>query len=170
MPAARAGTVGALRRCSGRVPRCSPLRSVILDDGFPAAEVLVADAKLVLGFHGRMERRIDRAAQRIWRHVATRLKVILDLLRLQLDEQRGALWKRLTKYRRPRHHAGRVDVLLHQQGRKRKHVAVVVEAIPGIVDRELVRRPKGNAEQITNGVVVLGSVQATSGYTAGLNR
>ena len=60
------------------------------------------------------------------------------------------------------------DVFLHQQGRNGKHIADVVEAVPDIVVGKLVGRMNVHAAQVTDGVIVLGPVQAAQGDMAGI--
>jgi len=56
-----------------------------------------------------------------------------------------------------------IQVFLHQQRWQRQDIANVIEAIADIIRREVFRRIKINADQVTNGVVVLTAVQTTNG-------
>ena len=63
--------------------------------------------------------------------------------------------------RAPRDALGGGQVLLHQDRRQRQDRADRVEAVPGVVLGELVGRLKVEADQVADGVVVLGPVQAS---------
>ena len=76
----------------------------------------------------------------------------------QLRQRR--LEVRRPEQRQPRDPIRRRDVLLHQHRRQRQHVRDVVEAVPRIVLRKVVRRFRVYAEKVANRVVVLGAVQA----------
>ena len=76
----------------------------------------------------------------------------------QLRQRR--LEVRRPEERQPRDPIRRRDVLLHQHRRQRQHVRDVVEAVPGIVLRKVVRRFGVDAEKVANRVVVFRAVQA----------
>jgi hypothetical protein len=59
-------------------------------------------------------------------------------------------------------------VFFHQRRRQRQHVGDVVEAIAGVVLREIVGGPQIHAEQIANRVVVFRAVQPARGHAAGI--
>ena len=59
-------------------------------------------------------------------------------------------------------------VLLHQHRRQRQDVGDVVEAVAGVVLREVVGGAERHAQQIADGVVVLGPVQAPDGHASGI--
>ena len=62
------------------------------------------------------------------------------------------------------------QVFLHQRRRERQHVADVVEAVAGVVLREIVSRTQLDAQQIPNRVVVFLAVQPPRGHAAGIRR
>ncbi len=72
--------------------------------------------------------------------------------------------------RRARHPVGRRDVLLHQHRGQRQHVRDVVEAVARIILREVVGWPDVYAEQVPDGVVVLGAVEPACRHPAGVGR
>ncbi len=63
---------------------------------------------------------------------------------------------------------GRSEVLLHQQRRQRQHVADVVEAVADVVGGEVVGGVEVDAEEVADGVVVLGPVEPPQGDPAGV--
>ena len=72
--------------------------------------------------------------------------------------------------RRPRDALRRRHVLLHQRRRQREHVRDVVEAVAGVVLREVVRRPQVDTQQVPDRVVVFRAVQPSRGDAAGIRR
>ena len=84
----------------------------------------------------------------------------------QPDERR--LERRRSEERLSRDPIGGGDVLLHQPRRQRQHVRDVVEAIAGVVLREIVGRLGADTEQVLDGVVVLGAVETPGGDAAGV--
>ncbi len=62
------------------------------------------------------------------------------------------------------------QVFLHERRRERQHVRDVVEAVPGVVLRKVVRRPQVDAQQIPDRVVVLGAVQTPRGHASRVGR
>jgi hypothetical protein len=71
---------------------------------------------------------------------------------------------------RPRHALGRGHVPLHQHRRQREHVGDRVEAVARVVLREVVGRTQVHAEQVADGVVVLGAVQPADGDPSRVER
>ncbi len=70
---------------------------------------------------------------------------------------------------------GRVDdffgggeVLFHEDRRHGEHVADVVEAVADVVGGEVVGRVEGDADEVADGVVVFGAVEAADGDPAGV--
>ena len=55
---------------------------------------------------------------------------------------------------------GRGQVLLHQYRRQAQDVADVVEAVPHIIEGEILGRPEVHPDQVTDGIVILGAIQA----------
>ncbi len=65
------------------------------------------------------------------------------------------------------HLLGGGQIHFQQNGRGREHVADVVEPVADVVGRKLIRRTQVEAEQVANGVVVLGAIEATDGDSPG---
>ena len=63
------------------------------------------------------------------------------------------------------HHnlVGGGEVFLHENRRHRQEIADIVEAVAHVIGREVVGRVKVNAEEVTNRVVVLRTVEASQG-------
>ena len=113
---------------------------------------------------------VDRVAQRQAGSV-----VFVKHVRARLD----ARARRRYAYEARRLRLGSVDggardaiggdqVLLQERRREREHVAVVVEAVAGVVLREVLGQAQIDSEQVAHRVVVFGAVQAASGDAAGV--
>ena len=70
--------------------------------------------------------------------------------------------------REPAHAPGRGDVLLDVQRRHRQHVADVVEAVAGVVGRQVARVVEVEPQEVADGVAVLGPVQPVDGRRPGI--
>ena len=88
--------------------------------------------------------------------------------RLQADDRRSLRF--VPEHRRPDDLLRGDHVLLEQHRRQRQHVGDVVEAIPGIVLREVVGGTHVDAEEIADGVVVFGPIEAARGDAARVGR
>ena len=61
-----------------------------------------------------------------------------------------------------------IDIVFQQSGRQIQRVADIVETVGRRVRREIVRGPNVDAEQIADGVVVLGAIEPVRRDTSGL--
>ena len=84
-------------------------------------------------------------------------KIDLDLLRARLVVVEDRQADDLFRCR---------EVALEKHRRQREHVADVVEAVAGIVRREIVCRTEVHADEIADGVVVFRAVEAADGHAA----
>ena len=95
---------------------------------------------------------------------------LVDLAALRAQTNQRRLHRRRTEERDPRDTVRGRQVFLHQDRRERQHVGDVVEAVTGIVLREVVCGSDVHAQQFFDRVVVLGAVQAARGHPAGIRR
>ena len=65
---------------------------------------------------------------------------------------------------------GGAHVVLHQNGRKREHIADVIEAVAGIVLGKIVGGLIADAEEVAERVVIFGTVQAAGSYSPRVDR
>ena len=78
----------------------------------------------------------------------------------RLVPDHGRLHGTGAEHGRVDHFFGCGEIFFHQDRGEREGITDHVEAIPGIVLRKIVGGPEVNAEQVANGVVVLGTVEA----------
>ena len=57
----------------------------------------------------------------------------------------------------------RGEVFFHERGRERKHVGDVVEAVAGVIDREIGGGLEGDGEEIAHGGVVFVAIEPPRG-------
>ena len=95
---------------------------------------------------------------------------LADAASLRSQPRQRRVERRRPEEREARDPLGRGDVLLHQRGRERQHVADVVEAVAGVVLGKVVGRPDVHAEQVPDRVVVFGAIEAASRHTARIGR
>ena len=138
-----------------------------------AAEIRDPQAELVLTIHRKGVVAVHRAAQRIRQvnpRIAFRDHRVVRVLRTPVHhphQPRRFGRQRLAIHGETRDLFRRLHVLLHEERRDREDVAVVVEPVTGIIDRELVGGPRRDPEQVADGVVVFDAIQAPRRHTAG---
>ena len=93
-----------------------------------------------------------------------------DLTSFRAQPGQRGLHRRRSEERHPRDAVRGRHVLLHQHRREREDVGDVVEAVSGIVLREVVCGAHVDGQQLLDCVVVFGAVEAARGHPAGVRR